>query len=635
MPADRPPDARPDDLDDLLRGLDERQLEAVTSEASPLAVIAAAGSGKTTVLTRRIAYRVATGSADARHVLALTFTRDAAGELRRRLRALDVGEPVEAGTFHAVCLRLLRDRALAAGAAPPQIAGDRHRLLKEVTTELRLRVDIGGAAADLDWARARLIAPDTYERSLRSAGRRSALPAARFAEFVAAYEQLKRRRGVLDFDDVLDGVVRAAESDPQWAEAIRWRFRHLFVDEAQDLNPLQHRVLECIRAGRTDLCLVGDPRQAIYGWNGADHTLLAEVERSYPGVTVIRLDRNYRSSPQVVRAGAAALGASGQFDGSSSERADTRSVSVEEFADERVEAVAIAQHVRQLLHTRSGRELAVLARTNDQLTVIDRELAALGITSERSGGRSPLDRALRSALQCGTRERLAAWVDTALSPERESDDDTRRVAIEADRFLASGESGTFATWLDARSPFDEQLAEQRSDAVSVLTFHAAKGREWWGVVVAGLEDHLVPHSSATSEAQRAEEARLLYVALTRAEHHLHITHARRRNGRDSSPSRWLTAVRATADADRPAPPPQPRVKVVDPMHEWREWRAAVARVGGMTDRAVCSDEVLRSLCDSPPADRADLARRLGITVTAAERLRPLPVSPSRAPTPGA
>lgn len=624
-----------DDAAALLRGLDERQLEAVTSDAAPLAVIAAAGSGKTTVLTRRIAYRVATGTADARHVLALTFTRDAAGELRRRLRTLDVGEPVEAGTFHAVCLRLLRDRALAVGTAQPQVAADRHRLLKEVTTELRLRVDLGGLAADLDWARARLVEPDGYERAVRSAGRRSAVPAARFAEVVASYDQLKRRRGVVDFDDLLDGVVRAADADPQWAEALRWRFRHLFVDEAQDLNPLQHRVLETLRGDRPDLCLVGDPRQAIYGWNGADHTLLAQVERSYPGVTVIRLDRNYRCSPQVVRAGAAALGASGQADTSSSDRSDTRAVSVEAFADETDEARGIARHVRQLLLTRSGRELAVLARTNDQLAVIDRELAALGITSERSGGRSPLDRALRAALQCATREQLAAWVETALSPEHESDDDTRRVAIEADRFLASGESGMFKAWLDARGPFDEQLAEQRSDAVSVLTFHAAKGREWWGVVVAGLEDHLVPHSSATTESQRAEEARLLYVALTRAEQHLHLTHARRRNQRDTAPSRWLDAVRATSLVDQPMPSPMARMRAVDPLEALRVWRSAVARVSGMAERAVCSDEVLRSLHTAPPHDTAELARRLGITVTAAERLRPLPVSATRAPTPDA
>lgn len=615
-----PIDQRP--ADPVVIGLDARQREAVTTDAAPLAVIAAAGSGKTTVLTRRIAHRVLVGTADARHVLALTFTRDAAGELRRRLRGL--GVEAEAGTFHSVCLGLLRDRALAAGAAPPQVAPDRLRLVREATTELKLRTDAVGAAADLDWATARRIAPESYDRLCKATGRRSNVPASRFADLVAAYQRVKRRRGVLDFDDLLLGVLTALDDEPAWADAVRWRFRHLFVDEAQDLNPLQHRLLERIRDGRADLCLVGDPRQAIYGWNGADSSLLREVERTYPGITVIRLERNYRCSPQVVRAGAAALAASGQADTSESDQPATRAVTVEQFEDAPQEARAIADHIRRLLMTHSGAELAVLARTNDQLGIIDEALAARGIVTERSAGRSPLERAMHAALRCGTREQLAAWVDRALAPEGTVDDDTQRVALEADRFLSSGATGGFRAWLDSHTPFDDLLAEQRSDAVSLLTFHAAKGREWSAVVVAGVEDHLVPHAGAVTDAQIAEEARLLYVALTRAAQHLHITHVRRRGDRTCTPSRWLEAVRRTAEIDAPVPSPLPRRSVDDPLAAYRDWRTAVARAAGMTERAVCSDEVLRSLFEQPPADPAALAARLGITVTAAERLRPLP-----------
>ena len=141
--------------DDLLRGLDSAQLAAVTSEAAPLAIVAAAGSGKTTVLTRRIAHRVGTGSAMPRHVLALTFSRDAASELRRRLRRLELREPVDAGTFHSVALRLLRDRALARNEAPPVLAPDRLRLVREVLTQIGVRAEPYLAANDLDWARAR------------------------------------------------------------------------------------------------------------------------------------------------------------------------------------------------------------------------------------------------------------------------------------------------------------------------------------------------------------------------------------------------------------------------------------------------------------------------------------------------
>lgn len=610
--------------DDLLRGLSAAQREAVVTPAAPLAVVAAAGSGKTTVLTRRIAYRVATGSALPRHVLALTFTRDAASELRRRLRRLELRDPVDTGTFHSVALRLLRDRALQRNEAPPHVAGDRHRLVREVLTQLKMRVEPHQALADLDWARARMVDPKRYEAAIRSERRRSAVPASRYAEFVDAYEQLKRRRGVVDFDDLLANTLDALRTDAPWADAVRWRYRHLFVDEAQDLNPLQHAVLEALRDGRADLCLVGDPRQAIYGWNGADHTTLSEVEVRYPGVTVVALAENHRCTPQVVRAAAAALEASGQRDDSQSTLPSGPAVQVQEHTDEHAEAEAVARQVRDLLHHRAGRQLAVLARTNDQVSLLQRTFTAHGIATERTAGRSPLDVALADAARCLNREQLASWVDGAFA---DGDPVRQRVAEEADRFLTSAEPGTFRQWVEARNAFDDLETAANPDAVALLTFHAAKGREWWGVFVTGAEDALVPHASASSAAQLAEEARLFYVALTRAEQHLVVTHAAARNSRPAEPSRWLDAVAATATDDAPAPPPSTRPwrsAPADPLAPYREWRHAIARVAGQPDSAVCTDRVLRSLMEEPPTDAAELAARLGITESAAARLRPLP-----------
>ena len=607
--------------DSILYGLDAEQREAVTTAAGPLAIIAAAGSGKTTVLTRRIAYRVAEGSAMSQHVLALTFTRDAAAELKRRLRKLDIREPIEAGTFHGVALRLLRDRALAANQAPPQVANDRLRLAREVVSELKLQVEPYGALADLDWARARMVPPDRYEGAVRLTRRRSTLPPARFADFAAAYERLKRRRGVIDFDDLLMHTIEAMQTDQLWAQGVHWRYRHFFVDEAQDLNPLQHTMLEALRAGRHDLCLVGDPRQAIYGWNGADPTTLAEVEVRYPGVTVVALNSNYRCSPQVVRAGAAALAASGQLDTSESRQPGAATVLVQQFADEATEAEAIARHVRGLLHHHRGRELAVLARTNEQLTTLQQTLAAYGIDTERSNGRSPLEVALRTAYRCTSREQLSVWIDTAFA---DGDALTRRVAEEADRILSSGAPGLVLAWVEVRDPFDDLELTDRRDAVALLTFHAAKGREWWGVVIAGAEEGLIPHASSSSAAQLAEEARLFYVAITRAAQHLLVTHCAQRQRKATAPSRWLQAVTDSTAHDAPAQPPMRTRLPADPMTPYREWRAAVARVSGQSEQAVCSDRVLQSLAEAPPADATELARRLGITHTAAARLRPLP-----------
>ncbi len=616
-------------VDRLLVGLDADQRHAVQSDAAPLAIVASAGSGKTMVLTRRIAYRIESGAAEPRHVVALTFTRDAAGELRRRLRRLDINESIEAGTFHSVAMRLLRDLALTRNESMPALAPDRQRLVRECLKELRLEVDAYPAMADIDWARARRVEPSDYERQSRAARRRGAVPPSRFADLAAAYERLKRRRGVVDFDDLLDLNLRAIESDAAFRSLVHWRFRHFFVDEAQDLNPLQHALLEAWRGGRPDICLVGDPRQAIYGWNGSDHTTMTEVERIYPGVTVISLATNYRCSPQVVSAGAAALSASGQRDDTASNRADGAALRIETYPTAYAEATAIATLVRARLHQHSPAGIAVLARTNDQLIPIEDALTAAGIVSQRAVGRSPLEVALSDAYRTTSREALALWADEQFTHH---DPIRRRVAEEVDRFLISQEAGGFRSWVDARAPFDDLDTEADDGAVSLLTFHGAKGREWPVVVIAGAEDGLIPHSSALSPAQQSEEARLLYVAITRAIDHLVITRAESRRGSPTRPSPWLEAVASTIADDRPVPPPTrlTRAAVPDPLTELRTWRSQIARGARVDELAICSDIVLRTLLERPPSNIDELAERLGLTPLAAAKLRPLPAAVNRA-----
>jgi DNA helicase-2/ATP-dependent DNA helicase PcrA len=616
-------------LDRLLVGLDADQRRAVESDAAPLAIVAAAGSGKTMVLTRRIAHRIESGLAEPRHIVALTFTRDAAGELRRRLRRLDVNESIEAGTFHSVAMRLLRDRALTRNESMPSLAPDRQRLVRECLKELRLELDPYPAMTDIDWARARRIEPGDYERQSRAARRRGAVPPSRFADLAAAYERLKRRRGVVDFDDLLDLNLRAVESDVAFRELVHWRFRHFFVDEAQDLNPLQHALLEAWRRGRPDICLVGDPRQAIYGWNGSDHTTMTEVERFYPGVTVISLATNYRCSPQVVSAGAAALRASGQRDDTASNRSDGAPLRIGTYPTAEVEATAIATFVRARLYEHNPAGIAVLARTNDQLVPIEEALTSAGIVSQRAVGRSPLEVALSDAYRTTSREALALWADEQFTHH---DPIRRRVAEEVDRFLISQEPGGFRSWVDARAPFDDLDTEADDGAVSLLTFHGAKGREWPVVVVAGAEDGLIPHSSALSPAQQAEEARLLYVAITRAIDQLVITRAESRRGSPTRPSPWLEAVASTIADDQPVPPPTRLTRAVqpDPLAELRAWRSQIARGARVSELTICSDIVLRSLLENPPSNIDELAGRLGLTPLAAAKLRPLPAAVSRA-----
>jgi ATP-dependent DNA helicase UvrD/PcrA len=609
--------------DRLLVGLDADQRRAVESDAAPLAIVASAGSGKTTVLTRRIAHRIESGQAEPRHIAALTFTRDAAGELRRRLRRLDIHESIEAGTFHSIALRLLRDRALTRNESMPSLAPDRTRLVRECLKELRLELDAYPAMTDIDWARARRIEPADYERQSRAARRRGVVPPGRFVDLAAAYERLKRRRGVVDFDDLLDLNLRAIETDEAFRSLVHWRFRHFFVDEAQDLNPLQHALLEAWRGGRPDICLVGDPRQAIYGWNGSDHTTMTEVERVYPGVTVISLKTNYRCSPQVVSAGAAALSASGQVDDTASNRADGTPLRIESYPTIEAEAAAITAFVRAALQRHSSSGIAVLARTNEQLVPIENALASSEIPTQRAIGRSPLELALGDAYRTTSREALAVWADEQFAHH---DPIRRRVAEEVDRFLTSQEPGGFRSWVDSRTPFDDLDIETDDGAVSLLTFHGAKGREWPLVIVAGAEDGLIPHSSALSAAQQAEEARLFYVAITRAVDQLIITRSESRRGATTRPSPWLEAVESTIADDRPvAPPPRAATRSsADPLAELKAWRRQIARGAAVGELTICSDTVLRSLLERPPTSTDELAARLGLTPIAAAQLRPLP-----------
>ena len=279
------------DPEALLEGLDDAQRAAVTSTAQPLVVLAPAGSGKTRVLTRRIAHRVATGSADPRHVLALTFTRKAAGELDDRLRRLGLRGDTTTGTFHAVAWGTLRTRWADHGRAPLTLLDRKGWVLRDLAPSVAgkdRRTVAGELATEIEWAKARMVTPDDYVDAVVQAGRKPALRTDLVADAYAAYEHRKRRGGLVDFDDLLALVARALEEDEAFAAAQRWRYRHLFVDELQDVNPLQFRLLQAWRGDRYDVTAVGDPLQAIYGWNGADAGFLLDIHRWWPSAEVVR-----------------------------------------------------------------------------------------------------------------------------------------------------------------------------------------------------------------------------------------------------------------------------------------------------------------------------------------------------------
>jgi DNA helicase-2/ATP-dependent DNA helicase PcrA len=616
----------------LLGDLDADQRAAVTTPSTLVAVIAGAGSGKTRVLARRIAYRVASGTADARHTLALTFTRQAAGELRRRLRAAGLRESIEAGTFHSIALAVMRQRWADEGRPAPHIVNDRQRLLADIAGSFPLDT----IAGERTWCAARGVEPGDYVGAARNAGRRVAVPPATIAKLLADYEQVKRRRGVVDLDDLLLVLRRELTADPPFGEVVRWRFRHVLVDEAQDLNPVQYDLLQLLLGPSRDLFLVGDPAQAIYGFNGADPSLLIEVDRHLPGVEVVRLPTNRRCSPQVVAAARHVLSVSAQATDAVSSRNDGPPVEIRSAGDERAEAALVARFVAGQPPTLLGAgQVAVLARTHEQLATLRSALDSAGVAVHRQAipPGSPLAASVATATALGSAAKLRAWshdvldlippAEVAAMPASEQAD--RRVAAAALDFLREhpyGDGSGLRSWIATTAPF----ADRGGDVgVELLTFHAAKGREWHTVVVAGVETGLVPHRTATTVEAKAEEARLLHVAMTRAGDRLLVTYAERRRGYARKPSPFIVDLPIGA-APSVAPPrsesrPDPVAVRTDRLHSWR---LTAARAAAMLPAQICSDADLAAIAAAPPSSADELSAIASFgPVTAAQVFEPI------------
>jgi len=663
------------DADALLSGLDEEQVRAVTSEAHPLVVLAPAGSGKTRVLTRRIAYQCAIGRADPRHVLALTFTRKAAGELVDRLRRLGLRSETTAGTFHAVAWGVLRTRWADQRRDPPTLLDRKGGLLAEVAPRVAnrpVRQVAADLAGEIEWAKARMITPDAYEAAVAAAGRRPPLRAALVAEAYAAYEHRKQRSGLVDFDDLLGLCARALETDEAFAAAQRWRFRHLYVDELQDVNALQFRLLEAWRGDRYDVTAVGDPQQAIYGWNGADASFLLDIHRHWPPAQVIQLRRSYRSTPQILQAAATVLREARQpAQEVAAVRPEGLAPHLAGHPNDRAEAVAVARAVR-LAHApgRPWRDQAILVRTHAQTVLIAEALREAGIPHRLRGGAAFLERPeVRRALRelrshdepLGTAlADLEATID--LEPDDEGGDAEARA--EAAGVLAAlvrmgrdylrldplGRTDSFVRWLHA-TIHTEGDGGTGGDAVDVATFHAAKGLEWGVVHLAGVEDGYVPIAHARTPAARAEEARLLYVAMTRAQRELRISWAEARTfgskvvERRRSPLldplvatyRPAAAMPAALATCPIAPPVEDfadqvaaqrealaslRRREVPGLEELHRWREGAARAARAEPSAVVADHVLARIAKAQPKDLDELAAVHGVGIILAHRFGP-------------
>jgi DNA helicase-2/ATP-dependent DNA helicase PcrA len=543
---------------ELLAGLDPAQLAAVDAPRGPVCVLAGAGTGKTRTIVHRIAHLIHAGHVSPGQVLAVTFTARAAGELRTRLRALDV-HAAQARTFHAAALRQLRY------FWPRVVSGEQWNLLE---TKLRLvaqaahRVGAGtqaevlrDLAGEIEWAKASLVTAENYPAAAAAAHRQTPAPAEQVSEVYRAYEKLKTQANLLDFDDLLLHTAAVLEEHPLIAEEFRERYRCFVVDEFQDVTPAQQRMLQAWLGQRDDLTVVGDPNQTIYSFAGASPRPLLEFTRRYPDATVVRLDRDYRSTPQVVAVANQVIAVARDRPAGSrlrltGQRPPGPPPRFAEFDDEPAEAAAVTGRIRELLAAGlPASEIAVLYRINAQSEVFEQALSEAGIPYLVRGGERFFARqevraamaALRKACADPPAGELAEVVRDVLEPEgltatppaggtaRERWESLVALAELAAEFasLAAGPGG--ADLADYLAELEQRAQAQHPPTVAGVTLaslHAAKGLEWDAVFLVGLVDGTLPIQHADGDdAAIEEERRLLYVGITRAREHLSLSWA--------------------------------------------------------------------------------------------------------------
>ena len=539
----------------FLAELDEEQRAAASAIRGPVVIIAGAGTGKTRTITHRIAHAIDSGVTEPSRTLALTFTARAAAELRLRLATL--GFPgVQAHTFHSSAWRQLQffwNEAI--GGKPFKILGQKSDALTGALLAIgrsKNGVNIRDIATEIEWAKGQEIAPEDYLRVAQERFRVApqSLSFAEVAEVYRAYDALKQESEQLDFEDILLLLVGILEEQNSIIDRVRSQYRYFTVDEYQDVSPLQQRLLNLWLGNRKEICVVGDPDQSIFSFAGSSNEYLLDFTKRYPEAEVLRLNRNYRSTSQIVNVANRIM----DRELISVRGSGDVNVRLTAHGNEGVESEKLTERIIALIKSGvDSREIAVLFRRNDQLHEYAAQLIEAGIPVNIVGynqGQRPFfyDGKIKEAIRLIRGAAIAQ--DTALDgidltgqvigvlsatgwhPTRSTGGDPRLRLIE---FVAEfQERIPQATLRDLINEFDERErsnVEPEVIGVVLSSIHAAKGLEWNHVFIPRLKEGVLPISYAmNSDELMAEERRLFYVAVTRARDSLSLSYA----GGDSS-----------------------------------------------------------------------------------------------------
>ncbi len=645
------------DISRLLTGLNPEQQRAVETTEGPLLIQAGAGSGKTKTLTHRIAYIIATNKATAYNILAVTFTNKAAKEMRGRIAHL-LGENATnrtfmpyTGTFHGICVRLLRQDGDHVGVPKNFVIfdeSDRQSAVKQASRRLQLDEKafparmIGGLISN---AKNDMVGPGEYASLANSPAQEAA------AKVYPLYEKSLKDAGGLDFDDLILKTVQMLEHSEQVRDKWQRQFAYIMIDEYQDTNAAQYKLVKLLTNKNNNIAVVGDDWQSIYSWRGADFRNILNFERDHPRVTVIKLEQNYRSTKAILDAAHAVITKNTQRSDKKlwTEAGSGLPVQILQTQSERAEGEAIIRRIQTSLEmgTRRYSDFAVLYRTNAQSRSVEEMFVRYGVPYRVVGGvrfydrkeikdiiaylriifqpedtvsferianvptrglgpkslstfmewtrnRGGLLEGLETVQECPglTPKALKGFtdiadilvsyrtimMDTAVSGIIDSllrrldyhafledgslqgesrSENVRELISVAKAYQDVGLDG-FLEEVSLVSDLDS--ADFDSNAVTLMTLHAAKGLEFPVVFMVGLEETILPHSRALYDPnEMEEERRLMYVGMTRAREELYLLYASSRvlygGMQHNTPSRFLSEIDGQTSAVEPLPTP--------------------------------------------------------------------------------